>query len=96
VLILDSFLPEHNHRLSTRAEEVKLDPHSGWSFTHSYLTGLIHEHARDEIHSSKTAIEEASGHSVISFAYPFGRYNRQIIHIVQDLFSCAFTDKLRL
>jgi peptidoglycan/xylan/chitin deacetylase (PgdA/CDA1 family) len=66
------------------------------TLTHPDLKSLPLEQAEHEISQSKTVIEDALGYPVSSFAYPFGRYNRQVYNIVKQLFSCSVSDKLGL
>ena len=56
---------------------------------HPRLDRLPDDQARIEILGSKRIIEEQLGHSIGSFAYPYGRFNTTIKIIVQSAFSCA-------
>ena len=58
--------------------------------THADLTTLPPGGRTAEISESKTALEDALGHPVQSFAYPYGRYNRATAQDVQRAgFQCA-------
>jgi len=64
--------------------------------THPDLTCLPFDRLKKEVYDSKTIIENALGASVSCFAYPYGRYNHQVRNVVQELFSCAYSDILGL
>lgn len=81
--------------------EIKEMNQEGISFgahtqTHPDLTRLPPDSIEAELVNSKVIIEDALGVPVDSFAYPFGRYDRQSYHLVRQKFSCACTDKLGL
>jgi peptidoglycan/xylan/chitin deacetylase (PgdA/CDA1 family) len=46
--------------------------------THPILTKITPEHAAAEIILCKQALEKELGHPVISFAYPYGKYNDSV------------------
>lgn len=54
------------------------------SMTHKKLTEIPLREAETEIRRSKTELEQRLGAAVISFAYPFGRLNEGVKHIVRD------------
>jgi peptidoglycan/xylan/chitin deacetylase (PgdA/CDA1 family) len=62
--------------------------------THPDLTRLSFNDAKAEICRSKAILEDALGASVLSFAYPYGRFNSETRSIVQQHFGCACSDKL--
>ena len=64
------------------------------TLTHPDLTRLATDQIQAEICDSKAIIEDALGIAVTSFAYPYGRYNRQIREIVEQYFACACSDRL--
>lgn len=64
--------------------------------THPDLTRLAPAHARTEILRSQSILQEALGAPVVSFAYPFGRFDRNAYEIVKQHFACACTDRLEL
>lgn len=55
----------------------------GWeigahTMTHRALTHLPLQEVKKELLQSRQVLTEATGHSPITFAYPFGRYNRDV------------------
>src|SRR3972149_4512534 len=65
----------------------------GWqigshTLNHPDLTAISLDQAEYEIKNSKEALEEL-GYQVDSFAYPFGRYNEDIIKIVKKYYKWA-------
>lgn len=53
------------------------------SRSHHYLPALSDSELDDEITGSKRYLEELTGDPVISFSYPYGRYNDRIIDVLQ-------------
>lgn len=51
--------------------------------SHADLTLLDEADIRNELCTSKTALEELLGEKVHSFAYPYGRYNQSVISAVK-------------
>jgi peptidoglycan/xylan/chitin deacetylase (PgdA/CDA1 family) len=94
-------LPSLNGRSMLNWNEISEMQRWGIEFgahtcTHPDLS-LIHSHlVKEEVCNSKAIIEDALGIPVSSFAYPYGRYNHQVRDIVQEHFSCAWSDKLGL
>lgn len=66
------------------------------TLTHPDLTKLSFEQAEIEIYESKAIIEDALNTPVMSFAYPFGRYDDQSRRIAEKHFACACSDRLGL
>jgi len=64
--------------------------------THPDLTLIPPHLVKKEVCDSKAIIEDALGTPVSCFAYPYGRYNYRVRNIVQEHFSCAYSDKLGL
>lgn len=64
------------------------------TLTHPDLTRLSLKQAEREICESKAIIEEALGISVLSFAYPYGRYDDRCREIVMRHYVCACSDRL--
>ncbi len=56
----------------------------GHTKTHPKLATLPIEEAREEILTSKKVLEEKLGHSLISFAYPYGNLNEEVKEIVKN------------
>ena len=54
------------------------------TLTHPRLTDLVPEEAVREISGSKLELEDAVGHPVTAFAYPFGAYDRTVRRIVAE------------
>jgi peptidoglycan/xylan/chitin deacetylase (PgdA/CDA1 family) len=94
-------LPSLNGRLMLNWEEIHEMQRWGVEFgahtcTHPDLTRIPPHLLKTEVCDAKALIEDALGVPVSCFAYPFGRYNHQVRHIVQENFSCASSDKLGL
>lgn len=53
------------------------------SMTHADLTSLSQQELNKELQDSKTALEKGLGTSVDYMAYPFGRFNTQVVEAVQ-------------
>jgi len=64
--------------------------------THPDLTLIPHHLVKKEVCDSKVIIEDALGTPVSCFAYPYGRYNHRVRNIVQEHYSCAYSDKFGL
>lgn len=64
------------------------------SVTHPWLPALPLETARREILDSKAAIEDALGHPVHSFAYPYGAYTDPLRALVREHFDLAYSASL--
>ena len=98
---LSSRLPSLCGRPMLSWAEIKEMAQSGISFgahtlTHPDLTKLPLKRIETEIVESKSILEDFLGMPVACFAYPFGRYNRQIEEMVRRHFSCACTDMVGL
>lgn len=57
--------------------------------THPDLTQIANAEARRELTESKSIIEEKLGTKVKTFAYPFGKFNRQIKKLAESNFDAA-------
>ncbi|HWO43955.1 MAG TPA: polysaccharide deacetylase family protein [Candidatus Eisenbacteria bacterium] len=66
----------------------------GHTLTHPDLTRVAPERITIEIVGGKKVIEDALGVPVLTFAYPFGRYDRRSREIASRHFACACSDKL--
>jgi peptidoglycan/xylan/chitin deacetylase (PgdA/CDA1 family) len=62
--------------------------------THPDLRKLTPERVEEEMVSSKKTIEDAIGHSVDSFAYPYGVYNETIRNSARRFFSIGCSTNL--
>ena len=63
---------------------------------HPELTNISLKEAKWEIEESKKELEEGLGKPVISFAYPSGIYNREMVQLVKNAgFLCAVTTTVR-
>lgn len=61
---------------------------------HPNLDSIPFNEAKVEIEESKKSLERELGITVVSFAYPYGKYNMQISDIVRDAgFTTAVTTK---
>ncbi|MGC9003265.1 MAG: polysaccharide deacetylase family protein [bacterium] len=82
-------------------EEIREMSEAGVEFgahtvNHPELTNITLRQARWEIEESKKEIEEMLGKPVVSFAYPSGLYNGDIVEIVKETgFLCAVTTTVR-
>ncbi len=76
-----------------RSYGIEIGAHT---LTHPDLTRLAPAHARGEILRSQSLLQDALGAPVVSFAYPFGRYDRTAYEIAKQHFACACTDRLEL
>jgi peptidoglycan/xylan/chitin deacetylase (PgdA/CDA1 family) len=63
----------------------------GHSRTHRNLTALSDSEIHDEVHGSHRDLEDASGHRVRAFAYPYGRSDERVIGAVREVYDAAFT-----
>lgn len=66
------------------------------TLTHPDLTTLPAERVEAEVRGSKSIIEDALSAPVVSFAYPFGRYDPRSREIASRHFECACSDRLGL
>lgn len=94
-------LPSLSGRSMLRWTEIRDLTNCGFNFgahtlTHRDLTRLPLDQMEKEIVRSKTIIEERLGAAVTSFAYPYGRYDRQSYALTQQHFACACSDELGL
>ncbi len=55
------------------------------SRTHSYMSTLSEEEIRDELESSRAAIERATGHKTNLFRAPYGDYDNLLIDTAQSM-----------
>ncbi|MDO8495004.1 MAG: polysaccharide deacetylase family protein, partial [bacterium] len=70
---------------------IEVFPHS---HTHPKLDQLTPEFAEKEVKVSRHTLENQLGKSLPIFAYPYGRYNREVIEILRNQgFEAAFTVK---
>jgi peptidoglycan/xylan/chitin deacetylase (PgdA/CDA1 family) len=90
--------PRSTHRPLTadevaRLAESKLIDIGAHTVTHPVLSTLSVSMQREEIHGSKTRLEEILGRQVTSFAYPFGSqrdYTSETVRLAQQAgFDCA-------
>jgi len=62
--------------------------------THPFLTKLPDSEMKNEVHGSKTTLEERLGKSVDFFCYPYGDYDERVIAAVKDAgYAGAITTK---
>lgn len=81
--------------------EIRIMKDAGIDFgahtlTHPDLTRISPEDAAREIAASRDVIADALGAPVLTFAYPYGRYDASALAITQKEFTCACSDKLGL
>jgi hypothetical protein len=94
-------LPTFEGRQMLSWAEIREMQQSGIEFgahtlTHRDLTRLAAEEVAIEMSHSKERIENSLGTPVTSFAYPFGRYDRQSRRMAEQYFTCACADTLGL
>lgn len=94
-----SRLPSLEGRAMLSWDEIREMDRGGIVFgahtcTHPDLTRVPLERAETEVRDSKVIIEEALGHQIESFAYPYGRHNPRIRDIVSRHYACACSDEL--
>lgn len=66
------------------------------TISHPDLTKIETSEMEREIAGSKRIIEDKLGSPVLSFAYPYGRYDGRSIEIARGNFACACSDELGL
>ncbi|MHB8984177.1 MAG: polysaccharide deacetylase family protein, partial [Carboxydocellales bacterium] len=69
-------------------EEIRTMVMEGFQFgahsrTHTRLTDLSADKAKDQIAGSKSYLEKTLGAPINYFCYPYGRYNKQIVDLVR-------------
>jgi peptidoglycan/xylan/chitin deacetylase (PgdA/CDA1 family) len=94
-------LPSMEGRSMLGWQEIKEMHRAGIVFgahtmTHPDLTRLPEKLVTSEILSGKAAIEDTLGAPVVTFAYPFGRYDNRCRELVGCHFVCACSDRLGL
>lgn len=96
--IVPGFLNHLNYMTTKNVEEiansglVELGAHT---VHHTYLKGVKENVARKEIVDSKKMLEEKFGVSVVSFAYPYGAFDKQAMQLVEEAgFKTAVTTVL--
>jgi peptidoglycan/xylan/chitin deacetylase (PgdA/CDA1 family) len=52
--------------------------------SHADLTKISHDDLSREVAESKASLEAVTGHSVVDFCYPAGRYNDAVVRAVQE------------
>lgn len=79
--------PRHRHRVMS--PEQLADLHAqGWDVgahtrTHPHLTHLSPESARQEIERCRDDLQQLTGAEVVSFCYPYGDLNAQVVQMVR-------------
>jgi peptidoglycan/xylan/chitin deacetylase (PgdA/CDA1 family) len=78
---------EQLERLSTQPDRVELGAHT---VSHPFLDEISRDQVDWELGESKRTLEALIGRAVLSFAYPFGAYSREVRAAVVDAgFSSA-------
>ena len=72
--------PEYAEKIVNAGHE--LGTHSR---THSYMSKLSAEEIRDELQTSVSAIEKATGHKTNLFRAPYGDYDNELIDTAKDM-----------
>lgn len=79
--------PHHRHRVMGHEQLAELHA-QGWEVgahtqTHPHLTRLSPEDARQEIRQCRDDLQELTGAEVVSFCYPYGDFNEQVVQMVR-------------
>lgn len=64
-------------------EMAKVHEIGSHTVSHADLTKLPDDRVKEELTTSKRALEEASGVDVTSFAYPYGKYDERVKSLVK-------------
>lgn len=64
--------------------------------SHPRLDQISTDDARFEIYNSKTMIEQKLGHAIDLFAFPYGKYNQDVMAEVENFYAGACSTKLGL
>jgi peptidoglycan/xylan/chitin deacetylase (PgdA/CDA1 family)/glycosyltransferase involved in cell wall biosynthesis len=64
--------------------------------THANLARADDGELRTEIELGTAELENAVGHSIFAFAYPYGAFDERAQRLVRQLFRCAFTTNGRV
>jgi peptidoglycan/xylan/chitin deacetylase (PgdA/CDA1 family) len=75
------FKQDQLRALAARANQIQLGAHS---VTHPRLDELARSEVEREVRESKARLEEESGCTIDTFAYPYGAYDRRVREIVVD------------
>ncbi|MBN2040495.1 MAG: polysaccharide deacetylase family protein [Spirochaetes bacterium] len=94
-LITDRIEKDWNRMFMNR-EQINELIKEGWeigshTITHPKLNQISMEEATNEIIASKKTLEDMFGVKVISFAYPYGLFNKKVIDTVKDNYTYAFS-----
>lgn len=79
--------PRLRHRVMSPEQLAELHA-QGWDVgahtrTHPHLTHLSPESARQEIERCRDDLQQLTGAEVVSFCYPYGDLNAQVVHMVR-------------
>ncbi|MDD5147781.1 MAG: polysaccharide deacetylase family protein [Candidatus Daviesbacteria bacterium] len=86
VYIVPNFLDRSNNLTSWQLKEIAqsgLVEIGAHTMDHTYLSGLPLERVEYEVKQSKKYFESNFGIKVVSFAYPYGAFDNQIIDVVK-------------
>lgn len=90
---IDKLTPEHIQTMQASGL-IEFGAHS---VNHINLAQASAEQAQQEIQQSKQQIEQLTGQACVSFAYPFGRFNEQVVAWVQQAgFRSAVTTQKKI
>ena len=91
---------EENKNIQTKRIMDKSDIHiwikngmkiGSHSKNHKKLTKINHHELAEEISSSKVDLEKLIGEEIVSFCYPYGKFNLDVINEVKKNYSYALT-----
>jgi len=79
--------PRHRHRVMSPEQLAELHA-QGWDVgahtrTHPHLTHLSPESVRQEIERCRDDLQQLTGAEVVSFCYPYGDLNAQVVQMVR-------------
>lgn len=80
--------PCHRHHVMNHQQLAELHA-QGWevgahTLTHPYLTRLPPKAAQREIARCREELQQLTGAEVLSFCYPYGDFNEQVVRMVQE------------
>lgn len=99
MLIPETQRPQSRQQVMLNWDEVEIMHKAGITFgahscSHALLDRIESREAADELKNSKRAIEKKLACNVLTFAYPNGNYNNEILGITSKAgFKAAFTTK---
>ncbi len=87
IYVVSGFLDKPNYLLIEQLKEIAesgLVEIGAHTVNHAVLKGIPLEMAKYEIEESKKQLENLLNISVVSFAYPHGQFDNQVINLIKD------------